>query len=252
MAAPSASLPPGTALLWQDTLDSTSDEARRRAAEGVAAPLWIVAERQTKGRGRRGRAWTSEAGNLTATYLFAPPLGSAEAARLSFAASLAVADLIDSFRPGAARVKWPNDVLIGGRKVAGILLESASGSPGGPVAWLAIGIGINIAHHPADTEFPATSLAAEGIATPALASVMEGLAVSLDHWIGRHALDGFAPIREAWLARGPMPGLPLEARLGSETLSGTFADLTEEGALLLRLADGTLRPISAGEVFFGS
>jgi BirA family transcriptional regulator, biotin operon repressor / biotin---[acetyl-CoA-carboxylase] ligase len=242
------SFPAGTDLLWLEICGSTNDEARRQAASGARGPLWIVAERQTEGRGRQGRTWLSEPGNLTATYLCAPRLGPAEAAQLSFVAALAVADLVDGLSPGLATLKWPNDVLIRGRKVAGILLESAGGADG-LVQWLAIGIGVNLTYHPEGTEFPATSFVAEGLAAPPLREAVARLARALDHWLAIHARDGFAPVRDAWLGRGPEPGARLTVRLGHEILAGTFAGLSEDGALMLRGADGELRRISAGEVF---
>lgn len=247
MAAPRPSLPPGTGLLWFETLDSTNEEARRRAAGGVTEPVWIVAERQTKGRGRQGRAWETAPGNLAATYLFAPGLAPPEAARLSFAAALAAADLIDSYLPRAARMKWPNDVLVRERKIAGILLESAAGQ--GSVAWLAIGVGVNLADHPQGTAFPATALTAEGVAAPPVGEVVERLAVALGHWLGRHAREGFEPIRNAWLARGPALGTSMTVRSGHETVEGRFAGLGADGALQLSGTDGRMHRISAGDVF---
>jgi BirA family biotin operon repressor/biotin-[acetyl-CoA-carboxylase] ligase len=251
LSAPRLTLPPGTALSWFESIDSTNEEARRQAAAGARGPLWIVAERQTAGRGRRGRSWESASGNLMATYLFTPKLSPEAAAQLSFAAALSVLDVIDAAAPGLASVKWPNDVLIRGRKVAGILLESETSGQGG-LAWLAIGIGINLAHHPEGIPLPATSLAAEGVSSPALGPAVERLAAALSHWIGVHAQSGFAPLREAWLARGPAPGTALRAQSGDETREGFFAGLDEQGALLLADEYGALTKIGAGEVFFAA
>lgn len=229
-------------------IDSTNEEARRRALGGERGPVWIRADRQGAGRGRRGRAWVSEPGNLFITGLYVLDSAASEAARLSFAAALAVADLVEEVAPGLdPRLKWPNDVLIGGRKVCGILLESGP-APGGGL-WLAVGVGVNLAHHPEDSERPATSLAAHGAkADPAHAG--ERLAHHFDTWLSRWQVSGFAPIRDAWLARAHGLGEKAAARLETETVEGVFVDLMPDGSLRLDLADGTRRLISAGDVFF--
>src|SRR5262249_47981168 len=140
-------LPAGYELASFDDIDSTNEEARRRAGAGARGPLWIWAQRQTAGRGRRGRAWESPLGNLSCTLLFAPHATAAAAARLSFVASLAVRDLVAELLPDAeVKVKWPNDVLLDGRKTSGILLESAGETGSGDLPWLAVGIGVNLRH----------------------------------------------------------------------------------------------------------
>ena len=231
-----------------DTLDSTNAEAKRRALAGETGPLWIVARAQSAGRGRRGRAWTSKTGNLFATGLFKLDASPTRAAQLSFAAALSVADLAASLiDPDLVRLKWPNDVLVDGRKVCGILLESGAHPAGG--LWLAVGIGINLAHHPEDAERPATNLSVYGTdLTPEAAC--DHLAQRFDHWRSVWARDGFAPLREAWLARAWGLGEQCTARLDGETIEGVFADLSEDGALRLDLKDGGRRLISAGDVFF--
>jgi len=235
--------PSGTGLLRLDEVDSTNAEARRRAEAGEGGPLWITAARQIAGRGRRGRAWESGTGNLAATLLLRPEAPPAAAAQLSFAAALAVADTAAHFAPGAAiSVKWPNDVLAGGRKLSGILLEAGDG-------WLAIGIGINLAEHPAETEFPATSLAALGMTPPAPDAALTVLAAAFAHWLAVWRGQGFEPLRAAWLARAGGLGLPIRARLPHEERHGAFEGIDASGALLLREASG-VRAITAGEVFF--
>ena len=235
--------PPGTGLLRLDDVDSTNMEARRRAEAGEVGPLWITATRQTAGYGRRDRSWDSGDGNLAATLLLRPDAPPAAAAQLSFAAALAVADLAAHFAPQAAiRVKWPNDVLVSGRKLSGILLEAGQG-------WLAIGIGINLAAHPTETEFPATSLAALGIAPPTPDAALTVLASRFAHWLSAWREQGFEPLRAAWLARAGELGAPIRARLPHEERHGAFAGIDASGALLLREASG-VRAITAGEVFF--
>lgn len=231
-----------------EELDSTNEEARRRALAGEAGPLWIVAKAQTAGRGRRGRAWTSKTGNLFTTGLFQLDSGPARAAQLSFAAALAVGDLAASvLDPALVKLKWPNDVLVAGRKVCGILLESGSHPNGG--LWLAVGIGVNLAHHPEDSERPATDFSVHGAALSPEAAV-EILADRFEHWLQVWDRDGFAFVREAWLARAWGLGETCTARLSDETVEGVFADLGADGSLRLDLKDGTRRFISAGDVFF--
>ncbi len=231
--------------------DSTNEEARRRALAGERGPVWIRADAQTSGRGRRGRAWISANGNLFATGLFTLDTGAANAAQLSFAAALAVAEVAREagIDPALVSLKWPNDVLIAGRKCAGILLESGQ-RPGGGL-WLAVGVGINLAHHPEDSERPATDFSAHGGAlSPGRA--VEVLARSFEAWLNRWRDHGFAPVRDAWLARAHGLGERCTVRLDTETVEGVFADLMADGTLRLDLADGTRRFISAGDVFFPS
>src|SRR3954470_18236334 len=141
-----------------DELDSTNAEARRRAEAGETGPVWITAAVQTAGRGRRGRAWSTQAGNLAATLLTLTDRPPAEAAQLSFVAALAACDLADTcLGPGAARLKWPNDVLVHGRKAVGILVESGARADGR--LWLGVGIGVSLAHAPQDGDRPATAFA---------------------------------------------------------------------------------------------
>lgn len=242
------SWPAGYGLKSFDEIDSTNEEARRLAAQGEFGPLWIAAARQTAGRGRRGRAWVSPVGNLSATLLLAPGKPASECAQLSFAAALAASDAVASF--GAdAKVKWPNDVLVGGRKIAGILLESASTGGASPT-WLAIGVGVNLAHHPADTEFPATSFPALGIAAPDPKEALTRLAASFAKWYETWRTGGFPPIRDAWLSRALGLGTRIRARLQNEETTGLFEGIDVDGALLLREAQDRLRVIAAGEVFF--
>lgn len=234
-----------------DELDSTNAEARRRAEGGQGGPVWITAGRQTAGRGRRGRAWSTETGNLAATLLTTTDVPAAEAAQLSFVAALAACDLADTcLGAGAARLKWPNDVLVFGRKAVGILVESGARADGG--LWLAVGIGVNLAHAPTDTERPATSFA-EHMAGPPPRPVdaIEILAAKFESWRKLWATQGFSPIARAWTERAIGLGQRCEARLPNRTLSGVAEGMDEAGALRLRLDDGALERITAGDVFFG-
>lgn len=244
--------PAGYALKEFESLDSTNEEVRRLAASDAPAPLWVRADRQTAGRGRRGRVWQSPPGNLLATLLLKPDRPAGECAQLSFVAALAVVDTVARVLPSSdIRVKWPNDVLADGRKIAGILLESASGGERVP-PWLAIGIGVNLAHHPEDAEFPAVSVAALGAAPPSPRDALLHLAASFSKWYDIWRADGFAPIRDAWLARAAKLGERIRARLTNEETAGVFEGIDETGALILREAQGRTRLIAAGDVFFGS
>lgn len=244
----------GAPVLLLDQTDSTNAEARRRAEAGEIGPLWIVARRQSEGRGRRGRRWESDTGNLFATLLTVTRKAPAEAAQVTFLAALAVADLLDVFAaPASVAIKWPNDVLIDGRKASGILVESGPHASGG--LWLAVGIGVNLAHAPDDVERPAAALAdhlrADIAYAPGVEAAAGVLADAFAVWQERWEMLGFQPVLDAWAARcGGLHG-PATARLGHETISGVADGVEADGALRLKLPDGTLRLISAGDVFFG-
>jgi BirA family biotin operon repressor/biotin-[acetyl-CoA-carboxylase] ligase len=188
------------------------------------------------------------------TLLLQPQASPRKAAELSFVAALAVHDAVDGLLPPALRgdlkLKWPNDLLYDGKKLAGILLES-SGIAGGELAWLAIGIGINLARFPEGVEYPATSLAALGITGVTPADALERLADAFDRRIRQwQEVQGFAAIREAWLARAAGLGGPITVRLVDETFEGTFVGLGTDGALEVRTSTGEIRQVSAGDVFF--
>lgn len=245
---------PAAPILLLDHTDSTNADARRRADAGEAGPLWIVARRQSGGRGRRGRAWDSEGGNLFATLLLVTQKAPVEAAQVTFVAALAVADLLDGWAPASlVTIKWPNDVMLAGEKAAGVLVESGGYAAGG--LWLAVGIGVNLAHAPTGTERPATSLAhhlrGDAAAPPTVEAAATRLAEAFDVWMTRWETLGFQPVLDAWRSRTPGLDGPAVARLGRETVEGRAEGVAADGALKLRLADGSLRLISAGDVFFG-
>ncbi len=245
---------PAAPVLLLDQTDSTNAEARRRAEAGETGPLWIAARRQSAGRGRRGRVWESEPGNLFATLLALTRKPPAEAAQVTFLAALAVADLLDRYAPPSlVTIKWPNDVMLSGEKAAGMLVESGAHAAGG--LWLAVGIGVNLAHAPSGTERPATALAqhlAAGVAAPPSVDIAaRELADAFAIWMDRWETLGFQPVLDAWRARTTGLDGPAVARLGAETVEGRAEGVESDGALRLRLADGRLRLISAGDVFFG-
>ena len=208
-----------------------------------------MARRQNAGRGRRGRAWDAGQGNLAATLLLTLDKPAIEAAQLAFVAALAVADLAGAHVVAqAVALKWPNDVLVSGRKAAGILIETGAAGAGG--LWLAVGIGVNLANFPDDVERPATALAEHGEA-PSPEQAMSGLSAAFAYWLDLWLQEGFEPIRAAWTARAWGLGGPCTARLPRETVEGLAQGLDADGALLIRLPGGELRRIAAGDVFFG-
>lgn len=220
---------------------STNDWLLARA-DSLPDGHWVIADRQTAGRGRRGRVWNDGAGNFMGSVLVRD---SGAVQQLSFVAALAVMDALTTAtrtNSGEFSLKWPNDVLLTGAKCAGTLLERQGDA-------LVIGIGINLARHPDNTERPAISLHAAGLPVPTPPALLDALAAAFSHWRGIWQRDGFAPIRAAWLARTAGLRGRVVARLGSESREGVFEGLAEDGALLLRLDDGNLRAIHAGEVF---
>jgi BirA family biotin operon repressor/biotin-[acetyl-CoA-carboxylase] ligase len=245
----SLSWPAGYAHLHFESIDSTNEEARRLAAAGELGPVWIDAREQTAGRGRRGRSWFSPHGNLAATLLVRPVRPASEWAQLSFVAALAASDAVSGFVTAPVALKWPNDLMIEGRKIAGILLESAS--TGQVAAWLAIGIGINLSQHPSDSEIPAISIAGLGAKAPSPHEALTALATDFARWYEVWMATGFERIRDAWLARAAGLGTRIRARLHNEEIWGTFEGIDQTGALILREAMGRVRTIAAGDVFFG-
>lgn len=248
---------------------STNAEALAAARGGDPGRIWFVTDHQTAGRGRRGRAWATPSGNLAASLLNVVPVGPGAAASLGFVAglaldealrtvapSLAVRIALDGIEPGGAgqgdrlRLKWPNDVLLDGAKLAGILLEGEA-LPDGRFAVI-IGIGVNVAHAPDGLPYPAVALQSLGAPVDAA-----GLFAALsDSWAGFEGLwdggKGFAVIRRLWLERAAGLGERVAVRLGGEVVSGTFETIDETGRLLVRLPNGAVRTVAAGEVHFGA
>jgi BirA family transcriptional regulator, biotin operon repressor / biotin---[acetyl-CoA-carboxylase] ligase len=245
--APSA-LAAGWAAKVLDSCVSTNAEALALGAAGENRPTWVVARTQSHGRARRGRSWVSAPGNLYTSLLLPDPSRSGCAAQLSFVSALAVRDAIATAAPEhAARLtlKWPNDVLCDGRKIAGLLLEGQAGK----LFSVVIGIGVNCRHHPEGTEFAATDLAAAGIGLSS-ETLFGLLSASMLARIGMWDRGaGFAGIRSDWLATAAGLGGPVRVRLENRELTGQFEALDAEGHLLLRLPDGRRETIAAGDVF---
>ena len=244
-------LPSFYRLVFHEQIDSTNEEAKRLATAGAEAGTLVWAGEQLAGRGRRGRGWASPPGNLYLSLLLRPARPSAQACQLNFAAAVALAEGVSSLLPTDTPValKWPNDVLIRGAKVSGILLE-ASAALDRSIDWLVIGIGVNVVSHPADTPYPATSLQREGAADATAGAILQAFAERFWVWYEIWREQGFAPVRARWLASARGLGEPIEVRLERETLQGRFGDLDEGGALMLDMRDGARRQITTGDLFF--
>lgn len=248
-----SNLPTGWTHLAFEEIDSTNAEAMRRASAGERGPLWITARQQTKGRGRSGRPWASAEGSLAATLLFQPEGALSDLPQLSLVAGVATHEAIAAALPPETqplcRLKWPNDVLIDGAKVSGILVESTSL---GAAPVVVVGIGINTGAAPVLADRFASGLTQHG--STAASEEMGGLLASaLARWldIWRAPQAGFAAVRTAWLERAFPIGERMTVHAGDERVSGHFAGLDPDGSLLLHDEAGTLRRFTFGDVALG-
>jgi BirA family biotin operon repressor/biotin-[acetyl-CoA-carboxylase] ligase len=238
--SPTPVLPDGWTLVALDTVGSTNDEAAHLADAGAPEGTVVWSREQTGGRGRRGRHWASPVGNLYTSTILRPDCPAQRAAELGFAAALAVADIVPAGRE--VRVKWPNDVLVGGGKIAGILLESAIGQTG-QVQHVVAGIGVNVGFAPQLPEMRYPGSALGGSVEAALEKLTAALAARLAEW----RREGFETVRAAWLAKAGPLGAEVDVKLGEGLVRGRFAGLDREGALLLDTATGP-RKIVSGEL----
>ena len=241
--------PAGFRLEIHEALTSTSDLIATRAAAGEPEGLAVLAGLQTAGRGTQGRSWDSRAGNLHLSLLLRPDGALRDAPQWGLLAGVALVDAMAArlADPRALALKWPNDVLLRGRKAAGILTEAEAG-PDGAIAWLTLGFGVNLAHAPQIQERATACLADEDIAPPSPESFADALLARLAAWRAVHAVSGFAPIRAAWLERGPVLDAPLRINgPGGRMTTGRFAGLADNGSLLLA-GEGRVRSLTAGEV----
>lgn len=223
---------------------STNADMLLLAAQGVGEGVWLRAERQTAGRGRLGRVWTAPPGNLSASTLVRLRPGDPPPATLALVAAVALHEAVRLFLPSAVpmQLKWPNDLLVAGAKLSGILLERGGDA-------VVVGIGVNLAYHPDLPDRPTTSLAAHGVAIGAEA-FLDVLAEGFARWLARWRGEGFASLRAAWLAAAHPPGTALSARLPDGAMvEGLFDGLDPDGALILRLASGSRHVIHAADVF---
>jgi BirA family transcriptional regulator, biotin operon repressor / biotin---[acetyl-CoA-carboxylase] ligase len=234
-------LPAGWRLVAYDLLGSTNDTALQFARDGAAAFTIVWARAQTEGRGRRGRRWSSPPGNLYASLILRPHCPVARAAQLGFVAAVAIGDALLPWLPDPAALayKWPNDILIDGKKLAGILLEAETQAD-----FVVVGFGVNLVSAPGEAAYPTTCLA--GAVGPE--AMLTACAAAFRRWFDRWQEAGFAPVREAWRARAQGLGAPIAVRRDEGDLHGRFIDIDQEGALLLECA-GETRRIVAGDVF---
>jgi BirA family transcriptional regulator, biotin operon repressor / biotin---[acetyl-CoA-carboxylase] ligase len=242
-----------------DQIGSTNVEAIARGRDGDRGSVWFVTSEQTAGRGRRQRAWIAPCGNLASSVLEVLDIAPATAATLGFAAGLAIeaalrkvsleAALRAGPEPLAYALKWPNDVLAGGKKLVGISLDAEA--VGGRLA-IVVGIGTNVVGAPEGTPTPATSLAALGVQI----SAEELFAALSDTWVEFRGIwnngRGFAEIRRLWLDRAAGLGGKVAVQTGGAVIEGNFETIDEAGCLIVRTADGKRTPITAGDVYFGS
>jgi BirA family biotin operon repressor/biotin-[acetyl-CoA-carboxylase] ligase len=238
----------GVRLLAYEEIDSTNAEALRLLRQGERGPLWITAQRQSAGRGRRGRKWISVPGNLHASLLLTDPGPAEHWPQLSFVAALAVHDAVVELAPEIRplmELKWPNDLLLSGAKFAGILIEGEGGEEAGAVA---IGIGVNCTAHPDGAAYPATDLAAAGAHLTA-AALFAVLSVKMPGRLAQwNRGNGFATIRADWLARAAGLGESIRVALADRELAGRFEGLDDAGCLVLIAPDGSETVIAAGDV----
>jgi BirA family transcriptional regulator, biotin operon repressor / biotin---[acetyl-CoA-carboxylase] ligase len=251
----------GYRLAAFDQIGSTNAEALARARDGERGPIWFVTSEQTAGRGRRHRAWIAPRGNLASSVLEVIDVSPSTAATLGFAAGLALEAALQKLSIEASlrsagsdemkfSLKWPNDVLAGRQKLAGILLEAETVADNRLA--VVVGIGTNVVAAPEGTPTPATSLAALGVhvgAEELFATLSDSWAEFRGIWDGGR---GFGEIRRLWLERAAGLGQPVAIQTGSSTIQGTFDTLDETGCMVIRTADGKRVPISAGDVYFGS
>ncbi len=230
-----------------ESLDSTSDLCKQLAAAGEPEGLAVMALRQTAGRGSRGRSWDSPPGNLYISALLRPPGMLSEGGRWALLVAVALAEALAAVLPDPGRLtlKWPNDVLLDGRKVSGILLD-ATATAAGAIDWLVIGCGVNLAQAP---EVPGrrTACVAEFAPPPTPQAMATLLLDRLAHWRSVRALDGFGPVRAAWLARAQPVGTALRLSYNGHLLGGTFAGLADDGSLLLATG-GRVQAFATGEI----
>ncbi len=237
-------------LLSFDILDSTNEEAKRLAKAGSGHGAVIWAKRQTGGKGRLGRNWVSQEGNLFVTILLKPEKPLEELSQLSFVAAVAVVEALSPLLPEGTRMqcKWPNDILLDDRKVGGILLESFQ-NPEKKEAWVAVGIGVNVESFPPRTEFPATCLKDAGVELVSAKIILSRLIHHFIESYNQWNLKGFAPIRKQWTKSAWGMKARVRARLPDSEIEGVAQGIDENGSLLLKLANGKTHQVHAADVF---
>jgi BirA family biotin operon repressor/biotin-[acetyl-CoA-carboxylase] ligase len=238
-------LPPDYRLIARESVGSTNDEARALIAAGAASGAVVWAEHQTAGRGRYGREWVSPPGNLYCSIILRPSPEQERLTDIAFVTALAVRDAVCQVLPSDTDItfKWPNDVLAGGRKIAGVLIE-AEKLPDEDRTALIIGVGINILSAPRETSYPATCISALARA-PKVARLLSLLVVSLDRRVAAWTRSGFGAVRREWMDHAYGVGTQVSASSG---VSGTFTGLDETGAIIIALTDGVQHRLVSGSV----
>jgi BirA family biotin operon repressor/biotin-[acetyl-CoA-carboxylase] ligase len=222
---------------------STNDDMMALARDGAVEGTWLRADRQEGGRGRQGRHWVSPPGNLYASTLVRRLGGDPPAPSLAMVAAVALDELLQAWiGPDRLTIKWPNDLLVDGAKISGILLEGADQA-------VVVGIGVNLAHHPQDIDRPATSLAALGLSPPDPGDFATELATVFGAWLARWRGEGLGVVLARWQARAHPPGTALSVRAPEGALEGLYDGLAVDGALRLKGADGRIHLVHAGDVF---
>lgn len=241
-------------LLSYDVLDSTNEEAKRLAGGGASHGAVIWAKNQTAGKGRMGRVWESEDGNLFVSVLLSPECDLPECSQLSFVAAVATVDTLKPIIPGdeAIEAKWPNDVLLEGKKLGGILLESFTtiDEDGDDRQWVVVGVGVNVDSFPEETMFPATCLTSSGVEIISAKIVLSRFVYNFIHRYDEWVNHGFDPIRQAWEECAYGLNEAMEAHVGDEVVSGSFDSIDEFGRLHVLQKNGKVEVVTAGDVFF--
>ena len=257
MVSPSGpfQLPCGYFLHIFDVLESTMDEAYKLAKAGAPAGTIVLAQRQTKGRGRLGRPWVSLMGNLFISLIFRPTCPLSRVSELGFLLAHSVGLALSACTSSSLEVhyKWPNDILLGNRKIAGLLLEAelsadmlASSSP----QWLVVGLGLNLKSAPEDVGYPVTSLQAEGFSVSP-SRFLSFLCLEIDHLLTQWGDQGFSPIREAWLSKAWGIGREMTLLRGKEKITGFFETIAPDGSIILKNEEGARYQMATGEILLG-
>jgi BirA family biotin operon repressor/biotin-[acetyl-CoA-carboxylase] ligase len=238
-------------LISLDSVGSTNEEAVRLASEGAPTGTLVWAKSQFRGKGRRGREWISPSGNLYLSLLLRPKLLLTQAPQLSFVAAIAVFDTLCFMLPQTVKInmKWPNDILVDGKKIAGILLESSA--HGDMLDWLVIGVGVNVATSPDKVSFSTTCLHESSNPHVSVESVLKHFTVNFKRVIGEWSKEGFAPVRKKWLKFAWCLGEKIEVKTEQELFQGSFTGLDETGAMILEIGEGEKLTLTAADVIMG-
>lgn len=241
-------------LLSYDVLDSTNEEAKRLAGGGASHGAVIWAKRQTAGRGRMGREWVSAEGNLFVSVLLSPDCDLATCSQLSFVTALAAADTVEGIVGEGMDLacKWPNDLLLGGKKLGGVLLESFTTPDqyGNEKQWVVVGVGINVESHPEHVMFPATCLREAGVEIISAKIVLSRFVYNFIHQYDAWAKSGYKAVAKAWTKRAYRLGHPVDVIIGDKKVEGIFDGIDAAGRMLVRQDSGAVTGITAGDVFY--